>query len=134
VNINTTTTVKAPSYPMPFSGPSGSPFDDFFERFFGQMPKEFKQRSLGSGVVISGDGFILTNSHVVEKADQVRVSILGGQTFDAEVVGKDKSTDVALIRIKADKSLPFAALGDQTSWKSENGCLQWGTLLAWIIP
>ncbi|MDY7017263.1 MAG: DegQ family serine endoprotease [Nitrospirota bacterium] len=112
VNINTTTTVKAPSYPMPFSGPSGSPFDDFFERFFGQMPKEFKQRSLGSGVVISGDGFILTNSHVVEKADQVRVSILGGQTFDAEVVGKDKSTDVALIRIKADKPLPSAALGD----------------------
>ncbi len=112
VNINTTTTVKAPSYPMPFSGPSGSPFDDFFERFFGQMPKEFKQRSLGSGVVISGDGFILTNSHVVEKADQVRVSILGGQTFNAEVVGKDKSTDVALIRIKADKALPYAALGD----------------------
>ena len=112
VNINTTTTVKTPSYPMPFSGPSGSPFDDFFERFFGQMPKEFKQRSLGSGVVISEDGFILTNSHVVEKADQIRVSILGGQTFDAKVVGKDKSTDVALIRIKADKPLPFASLGD----------------------
>jgi serine protease Do len=112
VNINTTTTVKAPAYPMPFPGPFGSPFDDFFDRFFGQMPREFKQRSLGSGVVISDDGFIITNSHVVEKADQIRVSILGGQTFDAKVIGKDKSTDIALIRIESNKPLPFAALGN----------------------
>lgn len=112
VNINTTTTVKAPEYPIPFPSPFGSPFDDFFDRFFGRMPREFKQRSLGSGVVISDDGFIITNNHVVEKADQVRVSMLGGQTFDAQVIGKDKSTDIALIRIKADKPLPFAKLGN----------------------
>ncbi len=117
VNISSTKTVTREAIPHPF-GPRG-PFrdffgDDFFERFFGQIPRERKQRSLGSGVIIDPiKGYILTNNHVIANADQIEVRLDDGKEFEAEVVGRDPKTDLALIRTK--KSLGVkdgAPLGD----------------------
>lgn len=116
VNISTTKTVKGIPR-SPFGG--GMPFDRFFgndeflRRFFGDMPqREFKQNSLGSGFIISQDGYIFTNNHVVEKADEIRVILSDGKQYDAEVKGQDANTDIALIKIKPTENLPFAKFGD----------------------
>ena len=92
----------------------GIPFgDDFFDRFFGDIPqREFKQRSLGSGFIISADGYIITNNHVVEQADKIIVKLSDGKEYEAKVIGKDAKTDIALIKIKATDSLPVAETGD----------------------
>jgi len=115
VNISTTKTVRGGGR-SPFPG---TPFDryfggdDFFERFFGDMPqRSFKQRSLGSGFIISPDGYIFTNNHVVEQADKIIVKLSDGKEYEAKVIGKDAKTDMALIKIKADDSLPVAEIGD----------------------
>ncbi|HHJ52673.1 MAG TPA: DegQ family serine endoprotease [Caldithrix abyssi] len=92
------------------------PFFYFF-RDFGQMPNdqfhqpEMKQRGLGSGIIISSDGYILTNNHVVEDVDDIRVKLIDGREFKAKLVGNDPSTEIGLIKIKA-KDLPVAILGD----------------------
>jgi serine protease Do len=111
VNISTTKTVR--------SGGARSPFDryfggeDFFERFFGDIPRrEFKQRSLGSGFIISSDGYIFTNNHVIERADRILVKLSDGREYRAEVIGRDAKTDLALIKIKTDNSLPVVEIGD----------------------
>ena len=112
VNISTSKTYKGRGG---FGAPFGrSPFgDDFFDRFFGDMPRrEFKQRSLGSGFVISNDGYIFTNNHVVEQADKILVKISDGKEYEAKVIGTDANTDIALIKIKPDNSLPVAEIGD----------------------
>jgi serine protease Do len=97
----------------------GSPFDEFFEQFgpnLGQRPqKPRKQRSLGSGVIISADGFIVTNNHVVENATKVTVNLQKDlKSYPAKVIGADPETDLALIKIEAGKSLPFLPLGDSS--------------------
>jgi len=107
VNISTTQTVKRPEMP---GGRSGDPMEDFMRRFFDQMPKSYKERSLGSGVIISPDGEILTNDHVIGVADDVDVILQDQKHYKAKVVGKDKKTDIALIRIQADHALPAAKL------------------------
>ena len=107
VNISTTQTVKRPEIP---GGRSGDPMEEFMRRFFDQMPKSYKERSLGSGVIISSDGEILTNDHVIGGADDIDVILQDQKRYKAKVVGKDKKTDVALIRIKADHPLPAAKL------------------------
>ncbi len=116
VNISTTKTFKGRSgLGMPFGrSPFGSPFgDDFFERFFGDMPqREFKQKSLGSGFIISNDGYILTNNHVVEQTDKILVKVSDGKEYEAKIIGTDAKTDIALIKIKPDNSLPFVEIGD----------------------
>lgn len=98
-----------------------SPFgDEFFRRFFGQPPQQGsphktpKRRTSGqgSGFIISADGYIMTNNHVVGDADKVTVQLLDGREFDAEIVGTDPPTDVALIKIDAEEKLPFLSLGD----------------------
>ncbi len=94
----------------------GGPFEDFFEDFFGQRRRnpeeqEFRQRGLGSGVIVSKDGYILTNNHVIQKADTINVRLLDGRTFPAEVVGVDPKTDLALLRVDAD-NLPVIQLGN----------------------
>jgi serine protease Do len=112
VNISTSKTFKGRGgFGAPFGG---SPFgDDFFDRFFGDMPrKEFKQRSLGSGFIISNDGYIFTNNHVVEQADKILVKISDGKEYEAKVIGTDANTDLALIKIKPDSSLAVAEIGD----------------------
>jgi serine protease Do len=112
VNISTSKTYKGRGgLGMPFGR---SPFgDDFFDRFFGDMPqREFKQRSLGSGFIISSDGYIFTNNHVVEKADKILVKVTDGKEYEAKIIGTDAKTDIALIKIKPNNSLPVADIGD----------------------
>ena len=96
----------------PFGGGNGGdPFEQF-RHFFGQMPHQFKQRGLGSGVIVSPDGYILTNNHVVGHADEIHVTLLDKREFTAKVIGKDPKTDLALIKIDTSQPLPAAALGD----------------------
>ena len=114
VNISTSKTVRS-GRGSQFRSPFDRYFwgDDFFERFFGDSPRrEFKQRSLGSGFIISHDGYIFTNNHVVEQADKIRVKLSTGKEYDAKIIGKDAKTDLALIKIKSGESLPVAEIGD----------------------
>jgi serine protease Do len=110
VAIGVSQTVDSPTGPLDA--------DEFFRRFFGRGSGEpggrrqkFQRQGLGSGVIVDPDGYILTNNHVVEGADQITVRLADGREFTAEVVGTDPPTEIAVIRIKADH-LPAAPLGD----------------------
>ncbi|MBI3754318.1 MAG: DegQ family serine endoprotease [Deltaproteobacteria bacterium] len=116
VNISTTQVVKQkPMVPFP---EFKNPFEDFFGdefRNFGEAPeREFKRQSLGSGFIINKEGYILTNNHVIENAEEIIVTLAekGGKEYKAKVVGRDARLDVALIKIDANGDLPVAALGD----------------------
>jgi serine protease Do len=131
VNINTESTVKNP-HRRRGANPDDdgqNPFDDFFDRFFGGQggqgggqggqggaaPGTLRERSLGSGVIVDSKGYIVTNRHVVEKADRIRVKIDGegpGVLHDAKLVGMDQETDLAVIKIDVDHALPVAKLGN----------------------
>jgi serine protease Do len=110
VNVFTTHRVKVS--PFPGSLGPGDPFDDFFRQFFPGLPREMEQKSLGSGVIIDRDGFILTNHHVVANADEIQVKLSDTRSFPAELVGSDPRTDIALIRVTGGKQLPPAQLGN----------------------
>ncbi len=113
VNISAVKVIKGrgPMTPFPF-GPN-DPFKDFFERFFrDQAPKDFRQRSLGTGFIIDKNGFILTNNHVVDKTDEIKVKLADEREFSAKIIGRDSKTDLALIRIKPDDQLIPLPLGD----------------------
>ena len=139
VNINTETTLKNPHKRMmpgappddqtPGGGDEDNPFQDFFNRFFGGQPgggggqgggqfggsPDMRERSLGSGVIVDSKGYILTNNHVVDKADKIRVNLMGDPetvTYTATVIGTDAETDLAVIKIDAKKPLPAAKLGN----------------------
>jgi len=108
VNISTSKTLlKKDSSTLPhfFDGP----FKDFFEPF--NMPRKWKEQSLGSGVMVSPDGYIITNSHVVEKSDEIMVTLLDKQNYTGKIVGIDPKTDLAVIKIPA-KNLPAIKWGD----------------------
>ncbi len=95
-------------------GGPGAPFgDDFFDRFFrGRMPKEFRQQGFGSGVIVDARGYILTNNHVVEGADEIYVMLPGKKKeLKAEIIGTDPPTDLAVIKIDGN-GLPVAKLGN----------------------
>ena len=122
VNISTEKTMKGGGRVFrhfgkrPFGGEEQ--FRDFFEKFFGEDPhKEYKQRSLGSGFIIDGAGFIVTNNHVIENADKIKVKLKDGREFEAQIVGRDKNTDIALIKIDTPYDLPVVALGDSEHLK-----------------
>ena len=108
VNIAATHTGKAGE------GPQGSPFDDpFFRRFFGDefkrdMPKERKEKGQGSGVIVDPSGLIITNNHVVNKADDIRVVLSDKREFKAKLIGTDSKTDIAVIKIEATGLSPIA--------------------------
>ena len=113
VNIYSTMTIHERAMPDPFSN------DPLFRRFFGDQfggqmrPRDRKAQGLGSGVIVSPDGYILTANHVVEGADTVKVALSDGEKeFDAKVVGTDPPTDVAVLRIDAKKPLPAITLAD----------------------
>ncbi|MEA2059569.1 MAG: DegQ family serine endoprotease [Thermodesulfobacteriota bacterium] len=90
-------------------------FNDFFEHFMGQGPsQDNKERSLGSGFIISSDGYIVTNNHVIEDADQITVKLVDEKEYDAEIVGTDATTDLALIKIDAEHLEPLK-IGDSDS-------------------
>ncbi len=100
-----------------FGNPFGQqdPFHDFLEPFFRQHPqKDYKQQSLGSGFLVSEDGFIVTNNHVVAEADKIKVKLSNGKEYDATIVGTDSNTDLALIKIDA-KNLAYLKLGNSES-------------------
>jgi len=120
VNISTTQVTRS-SQSMPFPFDENDPAFEFFKRFIprhpgGSTPREFENKSLGSGFIISGDGYILTNAHVVDGADEVTVRLTDKREFKAKTIGADKRSDVALIKIEA-AGLPFARLGDPTQLK-----------------
>ncbi|MDY6862484.1 MAG: DegQ family serine endoprotease [Thermodesulfobacteriota bacterium] len=116
VNISSTKLYKRRQF-FPTPGPFGFG-DEFFERFFGHMPEEkLKRSSLGSGFIYSKDGYIITNAHVVAKADEISIKLYNGEEYDAEIVGIDKKTDIALIKIESEKDLPVAKLGDSDKLK-----------------
>ena len=101
VNISTTKMAKSPD----FSGDPESPFEEFFgrdfwEKFFGRKLPQQKQRSLGSGFIVAKEGYIITNAHVVEEARQISIRLVNEKTYEAEVVGRDEKTDLALIKAK----------------------------------
>jgi len=115
VNISTAKTIKprAPSFRPPQMPGGNDFFDEFFERFFREAPQSSrKERSLGSGFIISTDGYILTNDHVVDGADEIKVKLSDGREFKGEVRGLDSKLDLALIKIDAGETLPVAKLGD----------------------
>ncbi|MBI5462337.1 MAG: DegQ family serine endoprotease [Gammaproteobacteria bacterium] len=123
VNISTTQKVKQnagglpPGMEMP-NLPEDSPFNDLFKHFFGEggegAPEEFDAKSLGSGFIISADGYVLTNNHVVKDAEEIIVRLSDRRELEAKVIGTDERSDVALLKIEAD-DLPVAHLG-----KAEN--------------
>ena len=117
VNISTTQTVRAaPGLPQI---PEDDPLHEFLRRFFppgSGAPREFESRSLGSGFIVSADGYILTNAHVVEAADEITVRLTDKREFKAKVIGSDKRTDVAVLKIEA-TGLPKVTLGDPAKLK-----------------
>ena len=97
--------------PSPFG--MEDPLRDFFEKFFGgQMPKEYRQNALGTGFVIDKEGFILTNNHVVEQTEELKVRLSDEKEFKAQIVGRDPKTDLALIKINSERPLVPLVLGD----------------------
>jgi len=90
------------------------PFEDFWNRFFGRpqpREREYRATAQGTGFLLSADGYILTNNHIVENATKVKISTLQGKDFTAKIVGTDPKTDLALLKIEG-KNLPFVELGD----------------------
>jgi serine protease Do len=109
VNISTTQTVRGQTAPP---GSEEDPFYDFFRRFGPpQPPRDYETRSLGSGFIISQEGYILTNSHVVEAADDITVRLTDKREYKAKVIGSDRRSDVAVLKIDAN-GLPVVTIGD----------------------
>ncbi len=119
VNISTEQNVRSrtPVFPGPGT-PGNELFEEFFEKFFRGHPQApQKKRALGSGFIISNDGYILTNDHVVKDADKIKVKLSDGREFSGNVRGLDPKLDLALIKIEAGEDLPVAQLGDSDSLK-----------------
>ncbi|MFO7761462.1 MAG: DegQ family serine endoprotease [Thermodesulfobacteriota bacterium] len=117
VNIYTTQTVETPLHQFPF--PEHSEIPEFFKHFFDypdlngkKRSRKHKRTSLGSGVIISKDGYIMTNHHVIENADEVHVRFADHRELNAEIIGTDKKSDLALIKIEPDEELPAVTFGN----------------------
>ncbi len=120
VNITTTTVIEGRTGPQGIV-PKGSPFEDFFRDFQdrnrnrngdGDGDRPRRSSALGSGFVISEDGYVVTNNHVIEGADEILIEFFSGQELPAKVIGTDKNTDIALLKVETDKPLPFVNFGD----------------------
>ena len=120
VNITTSALVAAPANEGPIV-PEGSPFEDFFREFQDRNgPGDGEPRrseALGSGFVISADGYIVTNNHVIEGADQISIEFFSGKRLDAKLVGTDTKTDIALLKVESSDPLPFVTFGDSDSMR-----------------
>lgn len=123
VNISTEKMVKGGDNVLRHNFGPGTPSprdffgDDFFDRFFGeqQPEKEHKEKNLGSGFIISKDGYILTNNHVVDDADTIKIRLSNEKEYTGKIIGKDEKTDVALIKVETKENLPYVVLGDSDS-------------------
>lgn len=119
VNISTTQKIQRKQrIPEGFNVPDlpeDSPFGDLFRHFFGDegggLPEEFDSKSLGSGFIISADGFVMTNAHVVKGADEIIVRLSDRRELEAEVVGFDERSDIALLKIESAQDLPVLRIG-----------------------
>jgi serine protease Do len=115
VNVSTTQTTKPQRFSHAFPFDEDDPAFDLFRHFMPRqipgMPREFRSESLGSGFIVSSDGYILTNAHVVDGADEVLVKLIDKREYKARVIGTDKRTDVAVLKIEA-AGLPVVKLGD----------------------
>jgi serine protease Do len=114
VNITTTTMIEGRTGPQGIV-PEGSPFEDFFRDFQdrnrnGDRPR--RSSALGSGFVISEDGYVVTNNHVIDGADEILIEFFTGEELPAKVIGTDKNTDIALLKVETDVPLPFVSFGD----------------------
>ncbi len=118
VNITTSTMVAAPTVPGPIV-PEGSPFEDFFRDFGfpGQEGPARRSQALGSGFLISEDGYIVTNNHVIEGADEIEIEFFTRDRLPATVVGTDPNTDIALLKVESEEPLPFVAFGDSDAMR-----------------
>ncbi len=123
--VNISTSVKTSNVMVPGGRnhpevPKDSPFYDFFNKYFGEIPKDaqpFGERSsLGSGFIISKDGYVITNNHVVDNADEIIVGLKDRRELVAKVIGKDKRSDIALLKIEG-KDFPTLKLGDSNKLK-----------------
>lgn len=117
VNITTATTVAAQLAPDGAPTlPDGMPFQDFFNDFFNRdgqrQPRPRQSQALGSGFVISADGYIVTNNHVIENADEINIELFSGLRLPARLIGTDRDTDIALLKVDHDTDLPFVPWGD----------------------
>jgi len=123
VSVSTTGKGSMPNGMQPFQYnmpdlPEGSPFGEFFQHFFDKMPQSpeggqgFETKGAGSGFIISDDGYIVTNHHVIDDASEIEVIMNDGTRFNAAVKGIDSKTDLALLKIESDKPLPYVAFGD----------------------
>jgi serine protease Do len=119
VNITTSTVVEGRTGPQGIV-PEGSPFEDFFREFQdrnggdseGEGPRPRRSSALGSGFVISEDGYVVTNNHVIEGADKITIEFFSGEELKAVVIGTDPNTDIALLKVEASNPLPFVNFGD----------------------
>jgi serine protease Do len=112
VNITTSAMVAGNAADGPMV-PEGSPFEDFFKDFAdpdNNQPR--RSEALGSGFVISEDGYIVTNNHVIEGADEIEIEFFGGKKLPAKLVGTDTKTDIALLKVESETPLPFVAFGN----------------------
>jgi len=117
VNISTTSVVrqKSPFQRQPNSPFGGNdPFEDFFKKFFGgdSPQKEFKRRGLGSGFIMSKDGYVVTNNHVIDKATDIEVILQNGDKYEAKIIGKDPKTDLAVLKFEPDQEVQAVNFGD----------------------
>jgi serine protease Do len=117
VNISTTTVIEGREGPSMPQLPPGSPFEDFFKEFFdrNQQQQQKRQRnvtSLGSGFIISSDGYVVTNNHVIQDADEITVILHDDTQLEAEIIGHDPKTDLAVLKVKSDGKLPSTSFGN----------------------
>jgi serine protease Do len=121
VNVKVTKVEQATSqYPNMQGNPFGDQFGGFFERFFEQLPqnqRSYPSQGAGSGVIISQDGYILSNNHVVEGARKVTVTLADKKEYEAEIIGLDSKTDLAVLKIDTRDELPAASLGNSEQLK-----------------
>lgn len=120
VNITTTTVIAGATTPDGIA-PEGSPFEDFFRDFQergGDAPR--RSSALGSGFVISADGYVVTNNHVIEGADEILIEFFSGEELPAVLIGTDPNTDIAVLKVDA-TNLPFVSFGDSDDSDAEVG-------------
>ena len=122
VNIRTVKTIKGGGRVFKHfqRNPFGQedPFNEFFDKFFGEEQQgEHKQRSLGSGFILNGEGYIVTNNHVIEDADEIKIKLKSGDEYDAEIVGRDPNTDLALLQVKNPRNFQALSLGNSEELK-----------------
>lgn len=120
VNITTTTVIAPVEDGLRPVVPEGSPFEEFFKDFMDRQQgprREQRSNALGSGFIVSPDGYIVTNNHVIESADEISIEFYSGGQLDAEVVGRDPRTDIALLKVKSTGDLPFVEFGNSDAAK-----------------